>query len=128
MFNHEALAREAIKLLKDYDYRKKMGIEAKLSLNKFNNDNTTELWGRLFHSLKKGEKEFQKLRNEIENKYYNEEIAEKHMQKQLEYLKIYNKFFRCHSLKNFIDLNYINNIEICPNVSRRRRRRRRRIR
>ena len=59
----------------------------------------------------------------MENKYYNEEIAEKHFEKQFEYLKIYNKFFRCHSLKNFIDLNYINNIEVCQNISRRRRER-----
>ena len=46
-------------------------------------------------------------------KYYNKEIAEKHLEKQIEYLKMYNKFFKCHSLKNLTDMNYLNNIEKC---------------
>ena len=117
-FDYKGLARETIKLLKDYDYRIKMGKEAKLSLNRFTNEKTAELWGRLFNSLLSGEKEFQQLRKEIENKYYNEKIAEEHMEKQLKYLKMYNKFFRCHSLKNFTNINYINNIEVCQNVNR----------
>ena len=117
-FDYEGLAREVIKLLKDYNYRRKMGAEAKLSLNMFTNENTTALWGKLFNALKSGEKEYQKLRSEIEQKYYNEEIAKKNMEKQLEYLKMYNKFFRCHSLENFTNINYINNIEVCKNVRR----------
>ena len=83
MFNYVELAKEAIKLLKDYNYRIKMGREAKISLNTFNNEMTTNLWARLFNSLLNGENEFQKLRQEIENKYYNEEIAEKHLERQL---------------------------------------------
>ena len=123
MFNYKELAKEVIKLLKDYNYRIKMGREAKISLNNFNNEITTNLWGRLFNALLNGEDEFQKLRQEIETKYYNEEIAEKHLEKQLNYLKMYNKFFRCHSLQNFSNLDYINNIKECENVNRRRRRR-----
>ena len=121
MFNYEELAKETIKLLKDYDFRIKMGRQAKLSLNNFNNEKTTNLWGRLFNALLNGEDEFQKLRQEIENKYYNEEIAEKHLENQLNYLKMYNKFFKCHSLQNFSNLNYINNIKECENVTRIRR-------
>ena len=63
-----------------------------------------------------GGDEYQKLRKEIESKYYNEELAEKHMEKQLNNLKRYNKFFRCHSLKNLTKIDYINNIEPCKNV------------
>ena len=116
MFDYKAYAKETIKLLKDYNYRVEKGKEAKLSLNKFNNNETTELWGKLFNSLFNGENEFQKLRKEIESKYYNEEIAEQHMEKSLKYLKRYNKFFNCHSLQNLSNLNYINNIEECNNV------------
>ena len=123
MFNYEELAKEAIKLLKDYNYRIKMGREAKISLSSFNNEITTNLWERLFNALLNREEEFQYLRQEIENKYYNEEIAEKHLEKQFNYLKIYNKFFSCHSLQNFSNLDYINNIKDCKNISRRRRRR-----
>ena len=116
MFDYEALAREAIKLLKDYDYRVRIGKEAKLSLNMFNNNETTNSWSRLFNALIAGEDEYQKLRKEIESKYYNEELAEKHMEKQLNNLQKYNKFFRCHSLKNLTNIDYINNIEACKNV------------
>ena len=91
MFDYEALAREAIKLLKDYDYRLKMGREAKLSLNRFNNNATADLWGRLFHALITSEDEFQKLREEIEKKYYNEKEAEEHMEKQLNNLLYFFK-------------------------------------
>ena len=115
-FDYKSIAKEAIKLLKDYNYRIIMGKEAKLSLNRFNNENTTNLWGRLFNALINGEDEFQKLRKEIENKYYNKEIAEKHLEKQFEYIKMYNKFFRCHSHKNFTDINYINNINVCKDI------------
>ena len=118
MFNYEKLAKEVIKLLKNYTYRIEMGKEAKLSLNKFNNKDTTDLWTRLFYSLLQGEEEFQKFREEMEKKYYNEESAEKHFTKQLEYVKIYNKNFKCHSLENFTNLNYINNIKDCQNVTR----------
>ena len=116
-FDYEGIAKETIKLLKNYTYRVEMGNYAKLSLNRFNNWNTTNLWIKMFNALEKGENEYQKLRKEIEDKYYNEKIAEKHMEKQFEYLKRYNKFFRCHSLKNMANLNYINNIEECQNVT-----------
>ena len=118
-FDYKGLAREVIKLLKDYDYRIKMGKEAKLSLNMFTNEGTVNLWGRLFSSLKSGEKEYQKFRKEIMDKYYNEEIAEKHMKKQFEYLKMFNKYFKCHSIENFTNRSYIDNIQPCENVSRR---------
>ena len=112
-FNYEGLAQEIIKLLKNYNYRIEMGYKAKLSLERFKNEETTELWGRLFTSLENGNDEFQKLRSEIENKYYNESIAEQHMTRQMKYIKLYNKFIRCHSIKNMTDINYINNMEAC---------------
>ena len=47
----EALARETILLLKDYNYRKKMGQWAKKSLNKFSNKEIIETWEKLFSAL-----------------------------------------------------------------------------
>ena len=81
MLDCEALARETVKLLKDYDYRKKMGKIAKESLNKFKNNETVEMWGRLFNSLLEGEEAYRRLQNEIEKKYYNEESAREHAEK-----------------------------------------------
>ena len=114
MLDCEALANETIKLLKDYDYRKKMGEEAKLSLNQFSNNETVELWGRLFNSLLEGEDSYRRLQDEIEKKYYNEERAREHMEKHYEDLLRLNKNFTCHIIKNFTDINYIKNIEMCP--------------
>ena len=112
-FNYEGLAKEIIKLLKNYNYRIEMGYKAKLSLERFKNEETIELWGKLFTSLENGNGEFQKLRSEIENKYYNESIAEQHMIRQMKYIKIYNKYIGCHSIKNMTDINYINKMKEC---------------
>ena len=66
--NSNNLAKEVIKLLKDNAYRKKMENEAKLGLEKYNEE-TVKLWEKLFISLKNGEKDFQKLRKEVEGQY-----------------------------------------------------------
>ena len=44
MLDCEALAKETVKVLKDEEYRHKMGREAKLSLNQFNNVETEKMW------------------------------------------------------------------------------------
>ena len=62
------LANEIIKLLKDNKYKNKMGMRAKLSLDKINDD-ALATWDKVFTSLQSGYKDFQKLRNEIEWKY-----------------------------------------------------------
>ena len=72
MLDCESLANETIKLLKDYNYRKKMGEESKKSLDQFSNNETMLLWERLFSSLMEGESSYRKLQKEIEDKYYNE--------------------------------------------------------
>ena len=110
----ESLARETIHLLKDYNYRKKMGELAKNSLNNYSNKETVELWGRLFNSLLRNNiNDYRELQNEIEKKYYNEEKAKIHMQKHYNALLKYNKNFTCHTLENFTNINYIKNIKEC---------------
>ena len=116
MLDCKALAKETVKLLKDYEYRKKMGKEAKLSLNKFNNNETVELWGRLFNSLLEGEEAYRRLQDEIEKKYYNEEKAREHVEKHYEDLLKMNENFTCHHINNFTDINYVKNIQMC-NIS-----------
>jgi hypothetical protein len=110
----EALARETIKLLKDYDYRKKMGEKAKESLNKYSNDEIVEMWGKLFKALLSNDtNEYRKLQNEIENKYYNEDEARIRMQRSYEGLKRVNKNLTCHYVENFTDINFVKNIKLC---------------
>ena len=110
----QALANEIIKLLKDYNYRKEMGEKAKLSLNQFKNNETVQLWGRLFDSLLEGEEAYRNLQKEIEEKYYDEEKARQRVEKSYGYLLKYNSNFTCHSIMNFTDINYTKNIKQCP--------------
>ena len=75
MFDYFAMAKESIKLLRNYNYRKKKGQEAKLSLkNYINNDETIEMWDKLFNSLLNNT-DFKKFQEEVEKKYYNETLA-----------------------------------------------------
>ena len=117
MFDYKALANEVIKLLKDYDYRIKVGKEAKESLSMFSNEETTKMWTRLFYALNSDEIKFQRLRKAIKKKYYNKLSAKKNLEKQFNYIKQYNKFFKCYTLDNFTDVDRINNITLCQNVT-----------
>ena len=116
MFNYKEMAKETIKLLKDYNYRKKKGKESKLSLNNYiNNNETIEMWDRLFSSLiSDNAEDYKEFQKEVENKFYNESLAKKHLEKQYHYAQQFNKYFKCHSFENFTTLDYINNIEACP--------------
>ena len=115
MLDCEALAKETVKLLKDYDYRKKMGKEAKLSLDQFNNAETEKLWEKLFIALLKGKKYFRELQKEVEEKYYDEDKAKERMEKRFRDLnRLYNNF-TCYTLNDFTNINYVKKIQPCSN-------------
>jgi len=113
MFDYKAMGREIIKLLNDYDYRKQKGMEAKYSLDMYNNNDTINAWGELFRSLLKGENEYHKFQEKREKLYYNEKLAMKRIKKHYYYAQQFNKMFSCHSFENFTNLNYIQNIKEC---------------
>ena len=114
LFDVKGLARETIKLLKDYDYRKKKGEEAKKSLDMFKNNETVEIWGKLCDSLLSNDREdYRKLQNEMEQKYYNETKARQHLESHYNILLKYNINLTCHYFDNFTDVNYLRNIQKC---------------
>ena len=113
MLDCESLAKETVKLLKDYNYRKKMGEESKKSLDQFSNNETILLWERLFSSLMEGVPSYRKLQKEIEDKYYNPEKARERMEKRFRDLIRLNKNFTCHSIINFTDINYVKKVKMC---------------
>jgi len=111
-----ALARESIKLLKDINYRRKIGALSKLSLNMFNNSETVKTWERLFDALtdsKDGKKKFRDLQKEIQDKFYNEESARKHIEKHFRDVQRFNANLSCFTLENFTNIEYIRNISKC---------------
>ena len=114
MFDYISMAKETIKLLQDYDYRKKKGKEAKLSLkNYINNNETIDMWDKLFNSLNNNT-DFKEFQKEVEKKYYNETLAKARLEKHYHYGQQFNEYFRCHSFKNFTNFSYINQIKVCP--------------
>ena len=117
LFDVKGLARETIKLLKDYDYRKKKGEEAKKSLEMFKNNETVEIWGRLCDALLSNNSEnYRKLQNEMEKKYYNEIEARQNLESHYNILLKNDFNLTCHSFDNFTDINYLRKIQKC-NIS-----------
>ena len=76
MSKEKDLANELTKLLKDTKYKNKVGMAAKVTLEKINDD-AVNIWDKVFSSLISGEKDFQKLREDVENKYTNKEKPKK---------------------------------------------------
>ena len=118
--DYAALANESIKLLKDFNYRKKMGELSKMSLNMFKNNETIKYWERMFYALiddKDNKTKFRELQREIQNKYYNEESAIKHIKKHFNDAKRYNSNLSCFTLENFTNPEYIVNIQKCSSLN-----------
>ena len=83
--NPDTIAKEAIKILKDDKYRKKLGKEARQSMKKCKNNLIAKKWIKILLSVYKGDdKTFKKLGNE--NKM-SEEEANKILTNQLLLLK-----------------------------------------
>jgi glycosyltransferase involved in cell wall biosynthesis len=118
--NYVALAKESIKLLKDFNYRKRMGEISKMSLNMFKNNETVQYWEKMFDSLmydKDNKTKFRELQREIQNKYYNEESAIKHIEKHFNDAKRYNSNLSCFTLENFTNPNFTINIQKCDSLN-----------
>lgn len=114
MFDYKAMGKEIEKLLRDYDYRKKKGMEAKYSLDMFKNNETINMWGELFNSLMEGREEYRKLQKKVKDKYYNEDLAKYRMEKHYKYAQDFNKIISCHSFEQFTTVEYLNQIYPCP--------------
>ena len=62
--NPDNIAKEAIKILKNDKYRKKLGKEARESMKKFQNELTAKKWVELLLAIYNGEYFYNKLKNE----------------------------------------------------------------
>ena len=118
MLNYTQMGKEAIKLLKDYDYRKRKGMEAKLSLKEYSNEETANKWDKLFSILDKDDPiAYKKLQEYTYEKYYDEEKARERLESNYNFGKKYNKYFCCHTFNDMLNLTYLNNIKGCKNQS-----------
>ena len=98
----ESLAKEAIKILKNKRYRKKLGKEARKSMKKFNNDILLLKWVKLILSVYKGDKYFELLRNKREKISDDEAINIINSQVKLLQMRLPNS--RNFTFNKFINL------------------------
>ena len=101
----ESLAYEAIKILKNKGYRKKLGKEARKSIKKFNNDILVLKWVQFILSVYKGDKYFELLRNKREK--ISDDEAINIIISQIKLLQMRKPNCRNFSFNKFINLIYI---------------------
>ena len=71
----ESIAKEAIKILKNEKYRKKLGKEARMSMKYFKNEITAKKWIEFIIAVYKGPKYYQELREKRRKILENEAIS-----------------------------------------------------
>ena len=104
----QTIAKEAIKILKDEKYRKKLGMEARISMRKFKNEMTTKKWIKIILSIYNGDEYYNKIKEEDEKLSENElKII---LKKQLELLKIREKKFENITIDQLSDFNFVEKI------------------
>ena len=97
--NPDTISKEAIQILKNEEYRKNLGEEARRSMKKIKNHLIIEKWIKLLISIYKGDEQFyNELSSDNENKIKKEE-AEKILKNQLQRLKRQDNFFKGATLE-----------------------------
>lgn len=94
--NPETIAKESIKILNNFTYRKKLGEKGRESMKKYKNEKTIEKWVKLIKAVYKGEKYYNDLKidNRTISTKKNKEITERQVKliNQFNYRK-FVKFF-----------------------------------
>ena len=104
----ESLAKEAIKLLKNKIYRKKLGSEARKSIKKFNNELILIKWIKLILSVYKGDLYYEILRKKDKKMPLKESLEILNIQIKL--LKMRLSRFKNLTSQNFQNFSYLENL------------------
>ena len=105
----ESLARAAIKIILEREYRKKLGREARISMKKFNNDLLLNDWIELIVSIYKGQYYYNKLRKYKKKLDQNEIINI--LNNQMKLLKMRYKNFKNITKNKFENYTYMKNMK-----------------
>jgi hypothetical protein len=105
----ESLAKTAIKIIFEREYRKKLGKEARKGMKKFNNDLILNDWIELILSIYKGQYYYDKLRKN-KKKLSKKEII-KILNNQMKLLKMRYKIFENITKNEFENYTYLKNIQ-----------------
>lgn len=103
----ESISKEAIKILKNDKYRKKLGKEARKSMKKYNNNKLVIKWIKLILSVNKGEYYYNTLRKQ--DKKMNKKDAIKIIRNQIKLLKLRNIKLKNLTEKQFENYTFMMN-------------------
>ena len=107
--NSLSIAKEAIKILKDENYRKRLGREARKSMLKFKNELLLKKWVSLILSIYNGKNYYDNLREQ------DEKIVEKDainiLKKQVEILKMRLPNFKNITIKNIENFTFMQKLD-----------------
>lgn len=104
----ESIANAAIKILKNYIFRKKLGNEARKSMKKYENILILKKWNQLILSIYNGDKYYQLLREQ--NKKMSEKNAINILINQIKLLKIRNKKFNNITFQDVLNFTKMENL------------------
>ena len=103
-----SLSKIMAKILKNKKYKQKLGLSARNSMKKFNNNLILKRWVKIIISIYNGKENYQKLRKK--DKKMEDKIAIKLIENQLNLLKRRNKKFMNLSLKDVINITFMENL------------------
>ncbi len=106
----ESIAIEAIKILNNYKYRKKLGKEARRSMKKFQNKLILKRWNQLILSIYNGDNFYQKLREK--GPKISENFSMEILKNQINLLKKRKIFFNNITLLDICDFKRIQNLKL----------------
>ena len=104
----EVLAMKSVNLLKNYEYRKILGVEGRKYMKKYNNDLLLIKWIKLILSIYNGEIYFEMMKRNEKQMTRNNSIYI--LKNQINLLKIRNSNFKNISISDFENFNFMENI------------------
>ena len=107
--NSISIAKEAIKILKDENYRKRLGREARKSMKIFKNELLLKKWIKLIISIYNGQSYYEQLREKEEK--ISEKEAINILKKQIELLKKRLPNFKNVTIENIENFTFMTNLD-----------------
>ena len=106
----DTLANEAIKIIKDEEYKIKLANEARNNMLKYNNDILLKKWVNLILAIYKGDNYYEELRNK--EKKSEKVFLLKILTNQLKLLKMRNAQFKNITIEHFLNFSYLASLNI----------------
>lgn len=101
----ETIAIECLKILNNFNWRKKLGLEGRNSMKKIDNHLIINKWNKIILSVYNGDKYYQILREK--EKTISKKMAIKLIKTQLKLLKKRKKLFNNTNLKHLLNFTYM---------------------